>query len=147
MRIFFAGPLTSLQNPVKTRTFYDALGKAAKELGFEFFWAFKSGTDPILNPEVTPAEVYKRDTEELAKSDLMVAYAGESSTGTGEEIEFARQNNIPVVILYERIKPVSRMLQGNPIIKKELVYTTDEEGIRLFREFLTELQKSPALLK
>ena len=147
MRIFFAGPLTNLQNPDKTKAFYDELGMIAQNLGFEFFWAFRNGTDPILNPEVTPQEVFKRDTEELAKSDLMVAYVGEPSVGTGEEIEFAREKNIPVVLMYEQTQPVSRMLRGNPIIKKELVYTTDEEGIRLFTEFLKELSQTPNLLK
>lgn len=142
MRIFFAGPLTTLEHPTETKAFYAQLGKAALEEGFATFWAFQSGTDPMLNPDVPAAAVYKTDIEQLSKSDLLVAYVGEPSIGTGEEIEYAKTNAIPVVILYRKGQAVSRMLRGNPAVKKEIVYENEAEAIDLFRAMLKELKPS-----
>lgn len=140
MRIFFGGPLTNLKDPARTKAFYLRLGEAAKRRGFEFFWAYQSGTDPIKNPDVDPHEVYDVDTEELDKSDVMVAYVGEASTGTGIEIEHALAHNIPVVILYEKGKKVSRMLRGSPAIKQEIVYTDESDALKQFEAFLDTLE-------
>jgi len=142
MNIFFAGPLTNLPNPEQTKLFYEKLGVLAKKYGHVPFWAFLSGTDPVKNPEVTPAEVYKRDTEQLAKSDLMIAYVGEASTGTGDEIEFANTRNIPVVILYEKGDKMSRMILGNPAIKKTIVFETEDQALQALEEYFLSLPSS-----
>lgn len=141
MRIFFAGPLTDLKNPVKTKAFYRKLADIAKVNGFDYYWAFLKGTDPIKNPDVSPAEVYKIDTYHLKHSDLMVAYMGEPSTGTGIEIEFANAHHIPVYILYEKGKRVSRMLRGCPAVKKELVFMSEKDALAQFDAFLKTLRK------
>lgn len=145
MRIFFAGPLTNLTNPDATKSFYKKLADVAQKHGFDYFWAFLNGTDPVNNPDVTPAQVYEVDTRELSRSNLMVAYMGEPSTGTGIEIEFAQNNNIPVYILYEKGKHVSRMLRGCPAIKKELVFENEEDALKQFDALLTRLSvQSPS---
>jgi len=136
MRIFFAGPLTELKNPEVTKAFYRRLAGVAASNGFEYFWAFLKGTDPVKNPDVPPAYVYKIDTDHLQHSDMMVAYMGEPSTGTGMEIEFAHTHHIPVFILYEKGKRISRMLRGCPAVKKEIVFTDANDAIRQFDAFL-----------
>ncbi len=141
MRIFFAGPLTDLKNPEKTKVFYTQLATVAEEAGFEYFWAFLNGTDPIKNPDVPPSDVYHRDIEELDNSDIMIAYIGEPTTGTGMEIEHAHQTNKPVVILYEQERNISRMLRGCPGIVKEIVFTSQEDACRQLKEFLLTLPK------
>jgi 2'-deoxynucleoside 5'-phosphate N-hydrolase len=141
MRIFFAGPLTVLENPELTKDFYIKLANVAKEAGHETFLAFLNGTDPVKNPEVSPTAVYQIDIKELENSDLMVAYVGESSTGTGIEVEHAKEIGVPVVLLFEEDKKVSRMLRGSPIIKKEIVFTTVEDCLTQFRDFLDEFVK------
>jgi len=139
MRIFFAGPLTDLKKPELTKAFYKKLAEVAKTNGFDYFWAFLNGTDPVKNPSVLPAQVYKVDTEELEKSDCMVAYMGEPSTGTGIEIEFAHTHHIPVYIMYEQGKHVSRMLRGCPAVKKELVFTSEDDALKQFETLLHSL--------
>lgn len=129
MRIFFAGPLTDLKHPIETKAFYRRLARVARANGFHYYWAFLKGTDPIKNPEVSPAEVYKVDTYQLNHSDFMVAYMGEPSIGTGIEIEFANSHHIPVYIMYEKGKRISRMLRGCPAVKKELVFTTEKDAL------------------
>lgn len=141
MRIFFAGPLTDLKNPTETKAFYRKLADVAIQNGFHYYWAFLKGTDPIKNPDVSPAEVYKVDTYQLQQSDFMVAYMGEPSIGTGIEIEFANTHHIPVYIMYEKGKRVSRMLRGCPAVKKELVFTSEEDGLRQLDTFLKTIKK------
>ena len=139
MRILFSGPLKNLQNPEQTKAFYIKLDAAAKMLGYKTFWAFLSGTDPIKNPEVTPQEVYSRDIKALDESDIMVSYMGEPSTGTGIEIEHARETGKPVVILYEKGAHVSRMMRGCPAVKKEIVFENEDDALKQFEVYLASL--------
>lgn len=139
MRIFFAGPLTDLKNPETTKAFYTKLTQVAQKNGFDYFWAFLNGTDPIKNPDVSAHDVYQRDIAQLERSDLMVAYVGEPSTGTGLEIEHAYTRGIPVYLLYEKGKRISRMLRGCPAVKKELVFTDEPDALRQFEALLKTL--------
>lgn len=140
MRIFFAGPLTDLKNPETTKQLYKDMAKITESLGFEYFWAFLNGTDPIENPDVPAHEVYQRDIAELDKSDMMIAYVGEASTGTGMEIEHAFYTNKPVIILYEQGKTISRMLRGCPAIKKEIVFSSTEDALMKLHAYLSTLK-------
>ena len=142
MKIFFSGPLTNLTNPEATKAFYIQLADVAQQRGFDYFWAFLSGTDPMNNPEVAPKDVYQRDIAELEKSDVMVAYVGEPSTGTGLEIEHAYIKGIPVYLLYEKGKKISRMLRGCPAVKKELVFSDETDALKQFQELLASLKTS-----
>ena len=139
MRIFFAGPLTDLRNPEATKSFYKRLAEITNNHKVDYFWAFLNGTDPIKNPDVPAAHVYEVDKMQLEKSDVMVAYVGEPSTGTGIEIEIANNKGIPVYILYEKGTRVSRMLRGCPAVKKEIVYTDEADALAQFDALLKDL--------
>lgn len=139
MRIFFAGALTNLKDYKKTEAFYVKLAKVVQECGFEYFWAFLNGTDPNIERVHTPKEVYKKDTDNLAISDLMVAYIGKPSLGTGVEIEYANTHHIPVVVLYEKDNWTSRMARGCPSVKKEIVFTSEEDACSQLKAYLTSL--------
>ncbi len=141
MRIFFAGPLTDLRRPAQTKAFYKKMARVAKGLGAEYYWAFLRGTDPEENPDVSPSRVYQIDTYELEKSDIMVAYMGEPSTGTGIEIEFARTKKIPVYLLYPKGTRVSRMIRGCPAIKEEIAYSSETDGLRKLEALLKRLTR------
>jgi len=139
MRIFFGGPLTNLIDPHKTKTFYKKMADVAAANNCEYYWAFMRGTDPEENPDVTPSRVYQIDTYELERSDCMIAYVSEPSIGTGQEIEYARNHNIPVYIMYEQGKHISRMLRGSPIIKKELIYKNETDALAQLDALLKSL--------
>lgn len=138
MKIFFSGPLTNLTNPDETKAFYEKLDAVAKTAGCETFWAYKNGTDPIKNPEVSPAEVYQRDIKALESADIMISYITEPSTGTGIEIEHADEVGKPVVLIYKQGTRVSRMLRGCPAVKKEIIYTDEENACNQLAEFLSQ---------
>lgn len=139
MRIFFAGPLTNLQHPDKTKAFYKKLAALTEKNGIEYFWAFLNGTDPIANPDVPANKVYEVDKGQLEQSDVMVAYVGEPSTGTGMEIEIAKNRGIPVYLIYEKGARVSRMLRGCPAVKGEIVFTDENDGLTQFDALLKKL--------
>jgi nucleoside 2-deoxyribosyltransferase len=141
MRIFFAGPLTDLKNPEKTKDFYKRMAHCAQKMGFDYFWAFLSGTDPVKNPAVPSKDVYQRDIAELDKSDIMIAYMGEPTTGTGIEIEHAHNTGKPVVILYEKGKKISRMLRGCPAVVKEIIFTSEKNACDQLKAFVTNFTK------
>lgn len=141
MRVFFGGPLTELKDPQKIKAFYKKLAEAAVASGCEYYWAFLRGTDPEENPTIPPSRVYQIDTYELEKSDLMIAYVGEPSTGTGVEIEYARHHNIPVYVLYEKGKRISRMLRGSPIVKGEIVFSDGKDAYAQVASLLKSLKK------
>ena len=140
MRIFFAGPLTDLANPEKTKVFYKKLAEVATANGFDYYWAFMRGTDPELNPEVLPSRVFQIDTYELEESDMMIAYVGEPSIGTGQEVEFARERKIPLYLLYEADKRISRMLLGSPNVKGTIEFTSEDDAFAKVDALLKKLK-------
>ncbi len=129
MRIFFGGPLTELKHKDETKEFYKELTRVAAANGMRGYWAFLHGTDPDKNPHVTPSTVYETDLKELSKSDLMIAYIGEPTTGTGQEIEFAREHHVPVYLLYEKGKQISRMVLGSPNVKGTIEFNSQEDAL------------------
>jgi len=136
MHIFFAGALNDLPNPKKTKSFYKKMALVAEKLGHMYFWAFLNGTDPDENPDVPARDVYTRDIAALDKCDIMIAYVGEPSTGTGIEMEHAHQTKKPIVLLYEQGKRISRMLLGSPAITKELIFSSEEDALKQLETYL-----------
>jgi nucleoside 2-deoxyribosyltransferase len=141
MRIFFAGPLTNLTNPEETKQWYRDMADIATKNGYTWFWAFLSGTDPVENPDVDPYYIYKKDLDELGKSDIMIAYIGEPSTGTGQEIEYAKEHNIPVYLVYEKDKPVSRMVIGNPAVRGVIEFTDYKDALTQLDTLLSSIRR------
>jgi len=60
---------------------------------------------------------------------VVVAYAGIPSFGVGIEVELAREHAVPVVLVVERERTVSRLLLGNPAVV-EVVRFADLDGLR-----------------
>jgi hypothetical protein len=106
-------------------------------LGFDTFWAFIAGTDPIKHPDVSPHDVYLRDIQALDESQIMVSYVGEPSTGTGIEIEHAHVTGKPVIIMYEKGKHISRMLRGCPAVEKEIAFENEEDAVKQLSDYLS----------
>jgi len=140
MHIFFAGALSNLSNPTKTKLFYKKMAHVVETLGHTYFWAFLNGTDPDENPDVSSKDVYNRDIAALDKSDIMIAYVGEPTTGTGLEVEHAHQTNKPVVLLYESDKRISRMLRGCPAVKKEISFSSEDDALEQLKTYLLTLK-------
>jgi nucleoside 2-deoxyribosyltransferase len=141
MRIFFAGPLTNLKNPEATKKWYRNMAGIANKNGFECFWAFLSGTDPVKDPGVEPDFIYEKDLRELEKSNIMIAYVGEPSTGTGQELEYAKEHDIAIYLVYEKDKSVSRMVEGNPAVKGVIEFTDFDDALNQLDKLLASINQ------
>jgi hypothetical protein len=60
---------------------------------------------------------------------LLIAYAGTPSFGVGIEVEIAREQGIPVIVVAERDRTVSRILLGSPAVV-DVVRFTDLAALR-----------------
>ena len=70
--------------------------------------------------------IYKRDTEWLRSSDVLIAECTNPSHGVGYELAYAEARNIPVHIFYDKRKAnISAMLNGNAYFK---VYPYENEA-------------------
>lgn len=141
MKIFFGGPLTDLKDKAGTKKFYVRMAEVAKKNNAECFWAFLHGTDPLEDPDVPSSVVYSSDLEALGASDVMIVYLGEPTTGTGQEMEYAKEHGIPIYMMYEKGKYISRMAKGSPNVKGSIEFTSEEDALAKLDILLDGLKK------
>jgi nucleoside 2-deoxyribosyltransferase len=111
MQAYICGPLLSSTNLPKARDFYSFLGNVCQEMGFEPYLPHTQ-TDPILNPKLSPTEVFEKDHFALSRSNIVVAHIGIASLGVGAELGIAFHLGIPVIALYRRDESPSRFVLG-----------------------------------
>jgi len=141
MKIFFGGPLTDLKDKEGTKKFYIRMAEVAKKNDVQCFWAFLHGTDPQEDPNVPSSEVYKSDLEALAASDVIIVYLGEPTTGTGQEMEYAQEHGIPIYMMYEKGKFISRMAKGSPNVKGSIIFSSEDDALVKLDTLLDGLKK------
>ncbi|MEK7094260.1 MAG: XRE family transcriptional regulator [Patescibacteria group bacterium] len=127
--IMVVGPLTVHSDHDGIRKFYDDIVAVCEKAGRHAYNAHKY-TDPIKHPEITPEEVYIIDKKLVSNVRLVLAYIGEPSSGTGQELEIAEVNDIPVIVLYEKGKRISRMVLGNPTIIDKIEFSNYEDALK-----------------
>src|SRR5205823_12751759 len=86
-------------------------------------------TDPVAAANIEPRTVYEIDRAHVTAARVVIAYAGVPSFEVGIEVELAREHGVPVVVVAERDRPVSRLLLGNPAVT-EIVRFAELEGLR-----------------
>lgn len=100
-------------------------------------------TDPEKNPDAKPKEVYNVDMHQVDSSDLVVAYVGYPSLGTGAELERASSKGTHIILLYQKGEVVSRLVKGMPMVIGELEYEDEDHAINILNEFLTKYSQKP----
>jgi transcriptional regulator with XRE-family HTH domain len=93
-------------------------------------------TDPVHNADVRATDVFHIDRGRVLSSDLLIHLAHFSSTGSGEELSFAFDALVPMVVIAPDGQNVSRMITGIPSLKLEIRYQEPEDmremlGVRL----------------
>lgn len=139
MRIYISGPLTGIANPERVKNFYEAIGSLGNQLGLPTYVPHLN-TDPIQNPDITPREVFEMDKTQVLNSDLVIAYLGSPSFGVGMELAYAEMHNIPIILLYERGKNISRFPRGIPTVVAEIQFNDYEEALDKLQHFLKQLK-------
>jgi hypothetical protein len=125
---YVSGALTTLEDGARTRLFYELLAEVVESAGLRAYLPHRV-TDPVAASHLDPRAVYDIDRAHVTGSRVVVAYAGIPSFGVGIEVELAREHGIPVILVVERDRTVSRLLLGNPAVV-EVVRFADLESLR-----------------
>jgi len=123
-KAYIAGVLTVYQRDM--RPIYENIAKICTEHNIFAHVPHLAGTDPYVDPEVTPKDVWEKNYHEVTAANYVIAYVGQPSLGTGEELEMARASNIPIIAWSFNGEKVSRMVTGNPGVKE--IITIDNEA-------------------
>lgn len=125
---YISGALTALEDGARMRLFYELLAEVVEASGLRAYLPHRV-TDPAAAAHLEPRAVYDIDRTHVTSSRVVVAYAGVPSFGVGIEVEIAREHGIPVILVAERERTVSRLLLGNPAVV-EVVRFADLDGLR-----------------
>jgi hypothetical protein len=125
---YVSGALTALEDAPRTKLFYEVLAEIAEAAGLRAYLPHRV-TDPVAAAHLDPRAVYEIDRAHVTGAAVVIAYAGIPSFGVGIEVELAREHGIPVIVVAERDRPVSRLLLGNPAVA-DVVTFADLDGLR-----------------
>lgn len=140
---YVCGPLTDLDPAIMevTKRFYEQIGDACKTvLGVRAFVPHEH-YDPIKAAHFTPAEVDKAErTQVCSRTSVLIVCPISPSWGGGIEVEMARSCGVTAVLLCERLKlenrKISRLLLGNPAVRKVIAYDSYDEAIAKLMEWI-----------
>ncbi|MHA1440067.1 MAG: XRE family transcriptional regulator [Promethearchaeota archaeon] len=137
LKIYISGALTptNINNPEELKNFYEKIAKVCNEQGFIAYLPHLN-TDPIKFPQYSPKDVYKINTSKILESTFIIAYVGIPSLGVGSEIEFANQHKIPIILLYEKNRRISRHIRGTPLVQWEIKFISHKDCINQIIKFL-----------
>ncbi|NJP09892.1 MAG: XRE family transcriptional regulator [Leptolyngbyaceae cyanobacterium RU_5_1] len=134
-KIYISGALTGIKESEKIKDFYESIGLLCDQLAFQTHIPHLY-TDPLKNPEISPRQVFEMDKRQVNAADLVIAYLGCPSFGVGMELAYADTNNIPIILLYERERIISRFPRGIPSIVAEIQFTSYEDALEQLRNIL-----------
>jgi hypothetical protein len=141
--VYISGALTAIADGARARVFYELLAEIVSECGLRPYLPHHS-TDPIAAPDLDPRSVYEIDRARVSRSGLVIAYAGTPSFGVGIEVEIAREHGIPVILVAERDRTVSRILLGSPAVV-DVVRFTDLAALRqTLGDAIARVTKTPS---
>lgn len=136
-KLYISGALTGIEKPTEIKAFYEAIALTTEKIGFQAYVPHVN-TDPINNPDVTPRQVYETDKNQVISSDLVIAYIGYPSLGVGMELAYAETNSIPIILVYEKGKVISRFPCGIPTVICEIQFTDYEDALNQIKSFLEQ---------
>jgi hypothetical protein len=125
---YISGALTALDDAPRTTLFYEVLAEIAEAAGLRAYLPHRV-SDPVAAAHLDPRAVYEIDRAHVTGAAVVIAYAGIPSFGVGIEVEVAREHGVPVIVVAERDRPISRLLLGNPAVV-EVVKFADLESLR-----------------
>jgi hypothetical protein len=139
--VYISGALTAIADGARARVFYELLAEIVSECGLRPYLPHQA-TDPVAAPDLDPRSVYEIDRARVSRSGLVIAYAGAPSFGVGIEVEIARERGVPVILVAERDRTVSRILLGSPAVV-DVVRFTDLAALRqVLGEAIARVAKS-----
>lgn len=117
----------------------DQIDEVCKSLDIELYEPRKH-TDPVKHADVADTEVYDLDKEKVVSSDLIIHLAHFPSTGSGEELDFAHNAMVPIVLVHLSTTRISRMVTGIPGLIVKVGYDSEEDLKPALYQQLLELR-------
>ena len=94
-KIYIGGALTHATKNLKN--ILEEAGNICQKYGIKTYIPHLGGTDPIKNPKITAYADWIKNNNIIATADIILAYVGVPSLGTGAELEIARVNNTKII--------------------------------------------------
>lgn len=134
---YLACALTGLDETQRQLMFQlsDTVATVCEDLNIKLYEPRKN-TDPVHNKDVSDKEVFRLDREKVLNSDLIIHLCHYPSTGAGEELAFANDGMVPIILISHNKNRVSRMITGIPGFKVEIKYEEPEELRQQLRDIL-----------
>jgi len=134
-------PLTGIPEDdlAKLRKYYHQIGEVLEDAGYIAYLPHVFG-DPLLIPDLTPQQIDTIDRTAVSQSSLMVVYMGLSSHGAGQEIEMARTQHMPIIMMSNASDRVSRLPRGSSMLVAEIVSDTWEESLEKLAKAVADLK-------
>lgn len=141
LNAYLASALTGLASEQRQLVFQlsDMVSVVCKSVGIELYEPRKA-TDPVHHGDVPDTDVFHIDRERVLDSDLVIHLAHFPSTGSGEELDFAYNALVPIVVVSHEETRISRMVTGIPCFKLLLSYREPEELRLLLTEQLLAIR-------
>lgn len=111
MSVYVSGALLNAANLEEARARYERLADACRSAGWDAYVPHQHA-DPVRDAHLTNVDVARRDLDAIRSAQVLVAYVGEPSLGVGAEVATALAARMPVLLLAERERKVSRFLLG-----------------------------------
>ncbi len=134
-KVYVFGALSYVKNPAETKACYDKIGLVREEICLQAYVPYLQ-TDLVNNPDITPREVFDQDKHQVSISDLIIAYLGFLSFGVGMELAYAENNKIPIILMYEKGKRISRFPRGIPTVIAEIQCNDCEDTLHQLKSVL-----------
>jgi len=137
MNVYFACSITGGR---EFESIYQKIVAALTEDGHEIPTSHLAQSDVIQHErELTPQDVYERDTSWIKNCDVLIAEVSVPSHGVGYEIGFALGIGKSVLALYQEGRKVSKMISGNLDSNLTVsLYRTPEDAIQIIGNFLSK---------
>lgn len=128
LQAYLACALSGLDQDQRQLVFQisDTVAQVCSNVGIELYEPRKK-TDPVHHEDVPDSEVFETDRSRVQESDLLIHLTHFPSTGSGQELDFAYNALVPVVLVKHASYTVSRMITGIPSLQLEIDYTEPEE--------------------
>ena len=141
LEAYLASALSGLSADQRQLVFHlsDIVATVCEDLGISLYEPRKK-TDPVHHADVQDAEVFRIDRERVLNSDLLIHLCHYPSTGSGEELDFAYNALVPIILIVHSESKVSRMVTGIPAFKLTITYTEPEDLRHELRDCLLKVR-------
>jgi transcriptional regulator with XRE-family HTH domain len=141
LNAYLASALTGLDSTQKALVIHlsDLVNLVCRSVDIDLYEPRKK-TDPVHNADVSNTDVFRIDRERVVRSDLLIHLCHFPSTGSGEELNFAYEALVPIILIIHGDQRVSRMITGIPGFKVEIRYNEPEEMRQSLEDRLQEIR-------